>query len=248
MKIIKNNPRKLDQSRASGTRTSPTTRSGFSQGRFPRQGEKLSREGRGSREEAGSPLGKRGLAAYAERAVRDGAEPEPRGSGSRRRRREERRRSGESERASESIVVADPVGTLTPCSRRSPPSPLLCIFPGSCRVAVPSITRSYLTLPPRPPSPPAPSVHSTDAIAYLAAFPRNLRSPLPFPRPSCAFFPLDFSNGLSYFPFYLLRRSPLLRCAVPRAREPSPIHFSSRPRFQFLARRRERVIPPRRKT
>lgn len=57
------------------------------------------------------------------------------------------------ERASESIVVADPAGTLTPCSQ-SPPSPLpLYIFPGSCRVAVPSITRSYLTFPARHVSP-----------------------------------------------------------------------------------------------
>jgi hypothetical protein len=97
------------------------------------------------------------------------------------------------ERASESIVVADPAGTLTPCSQ----SPLY-IFPGSCRVAVPSITWSYLT--------PSRSSRLTRSfargpaarptIAYLAERSRGI---LQFPspsRPSYVFFPSTFPMAI----------------------------------------------------
>lgn len=117
---------------------------------------------------------------------------EPRGSGSRR--VDEEGKGSDRERASESTVVADPAGTLTPCSQLPPP-PLY--FP---RVLPCSRTFDYAELPylprssclssPRLVSPRLASSH----LAYLATFPRNLRSPALLPRP--ATLPTCFSPRL----------------------------------------------------
>lgn len=216
MKIIENNSRvsELDQSRASGTRTSPTTSPASRKDalRAARRDRGLSGGGRGSREEA-RLLGKRGLAAYVERAACCGAaERESRGSGSRfRRRKEERRRSGESERASESIVVADPAGTLTPCSQ-SPPPPLLYIFPGSCPCSRTFDYASYLS----PLSPASSAFARRDRVSRV---PEESPVPLSSPAVFLRVFPhrlFQWVILLSVLPPPPIAVTPVRRAVCPR--------------------------------
>lgn len=133
---------------------------------------------------------------------------EPRGSGSRRRRKREDVRQGLSwERASEEhIVVADLAGTLTPCRQSSPSSPF--IFSSVPRLHLESLdmecTFDYGVTFPR---------LTARYVLPLAHQPRRISC---FPGISLSFlravlhvFPRLFRR-MSYFLFYLFRCFPLL--------------------------------------
>lgn len=123
-------------------------------------------------------------------------------------------------------MVADPAGTLTPCSQ----SPLY-IFPGSCRVAVPSITWSYLT-PSRSSRLTSSLVRPRPAARVSRSVPEESSNFLP-PRDPPTYFSPRLFRWLSYFPFYLLRRSPLLG-GVPRRADFAHSFFLVRMYFYYF--------------